>query len=76
MQKAVAVAAEHRPGAVVVKYDFKNAYNALTREAVRAGLASGTRSVFAAHAVQLPDVAPTLATGASTHWWLDAASEA
>merc|ERR1711965_740477 len=41
MQKAVAVAAEHRPGAVTVKYDVKNAYNSLTREAARDGLAQG-----------------------------------
>ena len=37
MQKAAAVAAEHRPAALGVKYDFKNVYNSLTRDAVRAG---------------------------------------
>ena len=76
MQKAIAVAAEHRPGALVVKYDFKNAYNSLTRAAVREGLEHGKRAVLAAHAVQLPDVAPTLATGITTHWWVDAVNEA
>ena len=76
MQKTIAVAAEHRRSALVVKYDFKNAYNALTRDAVRDGLAHGSRTVLASHAVQLPDVGPTLATGTTTHWWLDAANEA
>ena len=32
--------------------------------------------MFASHAVQLPDVAPTLAAGSTTHWWLDAVNEA
>ena len=72
MQKAIAVAAEHRPSAVVVKYDFRNAYNALTRPAVR----QGARAVLASHAVTLPDVAPTLASGVTMHWWLDAVGEA
>ena len=76
MQKAVAVAAEHRPGAVTVKYDVKNAYNSLTREAARDGLAQGARTVLASHAVTLPDVAPTLASGVTTHWWVDAVGEA
>ena len=76
MQKAIAVAAEHRSSALVMKYDFKNAYNSLTRAAVREGIAHGTRTVPGAHAVQLPDVTPTLAAGVTTHWWVDAANEA
>ena len=76
MQKAIAVAAEHRPGAVVIKYDFRNAYNSLTRDAVRVGLAQGSRFVLASHGVMLPDVAPTLASGVTTHWWMDAVNEA
>ena len=58
MQKAIAAAAEHRPGAVVVKYDFRNAHNSLTRPAMRLGLAQGARVVLASHAAKLPDVAP------------------
>ena len=76
MQKAIAVAAEHRPSALVIKYDFRNAYNALKRDAAAAGWAAGARAVAAAHAVKLPDVAPTLAAGVTTHWWIDAAGEA
>ena len=58
MQKAIAAAAEHRPGAVVVIYDFRNAHNSLTRPAMRLGLAQGARVVLASHAAKLPDVAP------------------
>ena len=76
MQKAIAVAAENRSSAVVVKYDFRNAYNSLTRKAAREGLAQGARAVLASHAVALPDVAPTLASGVTTHWWVDAVGEA
>ena len=53
---------------VVVKYDFRNAYNSLTRKAAREGLAHAARAVLASHAVALPDVAPTLASGVTTHW--------
>jgi len=75
MQKAIAVAAENRSSAVVIKYDFRNAYNSLTRKAAREGLAQGARAVLASHAVALPDVAPTLASGVTTHWWVDAVGE-
>ena len=67
MQQTIAVAAEHRPGALVVKYDFKNAYNSLTRDAVRSWLEHGSLTVLVSHAVQLPDVELTLATGTTTH---------
>ena len=76
MQKAIAVAAEHRPHAVVMKFDFRNAYNSLTKPAAREGLAQAARAVLASHAVTLPDVAPTLASGVTTHWWVDALGEA
>ena len=79
MQQTIAVAAERgarSTGAVVVKYDFKNAYNSVTRDAVRSGLEHGSRTAFVSHAVQLPDVGATLATGTTAHWRFDAANEA
>ena len=42
----------------------------------RRWLAVAARAVAASHAVRLPDVAPTLASGVTTHWWVDAVNEA